>query len=289
MIRTSFLPRWRTLFSYLRKALPGRTGALFCAIIALAIALFNSPLFGQEVVDAGAQLLASPESAGQIETPPLIAQMAVLVGLSLLPFFVMLMNSFLKMVIVLSLLRSALGVQQAPPNQVLNGIALILTIYVMFPTGMSVYNRIEPLLQGELPKELISRESAEFVFAIATEAKEPLREFLIKNTRDRHERSFYKLAQRYFPPQVQSSLKMTDFIILAPAFITSQIEDAFQIGVLIYLPFFVVDLVTSNVLLAMGMMMLSPMTIALPLKLLLLVMLDGWTILVQGLVMTFKT
>ena len=231
--------------------------------------------------------LAWAQADAEIQTPPLIAQMLVLVGLALLPFLVLLLTIFTKMVIVLALLRSAMGLQQAPPNQVINGIALILVLYVMFPTGMAMYERVEPLFQ-KAPTELVSAESSVFYIDVIKEAREPLREFLIKNSRAKHQRAFYRIAYKFFPPQVRASLQPTDFIILVPAYITSQVEDAFQIGVLIYLPFFVIDLVTSNILLAMGMMMLSPITIAIPLKLLLLVMLDGWAILVQGLVLSFN-
>lgn len=233
-------------------------------------------------------IFAQVETAAVIQAPPLITQMAVLIGLSLLPFIVMLLTSFVKIVMVLSLLRSALGVQQAPPNMVINGIALILTVYVMFPTGQAMWDSIKPLMSTAGETQLVSAEGAAFIIKAAERAKEPLRGFLMRNTRAKHQRGFYQLAQKYFPPNVRTKLKPSDFIVLVPSYITSQVEDAFQIGVLIYLPFFVVDLVVSNILLAMGMMMLSPMTIALPLKLLLLVMIDGWSVLVQGLVLSFK-
>jgi type III secretion protein R len=119
-------------------------------------------------------------------------------------------------------------------------------------------------------------------------SKEPMRDFLQRNTIGKHMTSFYQLAYRSFPEEFRASLKPSDFIILVPAFITTQLKAAFEIGVLIYLPFFVIDLVTSNILLAMGMMMLSPLTIALPLKLLLIVMVDGWTLIIQGLVLSFR-
>jgi len=210
-----------------------------------------------------------------------------LIFLALLPFFVMLMTSFLKMVITLGLLRSAIGVQQTPPNQVLNGIALILSIYVMYPTGLEMYNNAKHILQGELPKQLFSANSAAVAISVIEASKEPLRQFLIRNSRKDHLEGFMKIAQKTFPEEAKASLKETDFIVVIPSFITTQIRSAFEIGVLIYLPFFVIDLVTSNILLAMQMMMLSPLSIALPLKLLLLVMIDGWTILVQGLVLSF--
>jgi type III secretion protein R len=261
---------------------------LWALVAAFFLTLQTSAVLGQNAPLRGnAAPVDQLMQEGQLRTPPLIAQLVTLVGLSLLPYFVMLLTSFLKMVVVLALLRNALGVQQAPPNQVINGLALILAIYVMYPTGYAMYERARPLFESNLPTALFSRESASFAIAVADQAKEPLRDFLLHNTRDKHEQGFLRLAKRYFPPELRSELKASDFIILVPAYVTSQVEDAFQIGVLIYLPFFVIDLVTSNILLAMGMMMLSPMTIATPIKLLLLVVLDGWTLLVQGLVNTF--
>lgn len=248
------------------------------------ILLLWTPLLCAQAAPAGVDI-SGPDA---IQLPPLVSQMVTLVGLTLLPYFVMLLTSFVKIVMVLALLRSAMGVQQSPPNQVINGIALILTIYVMFPTGQAMWQSVESEFQAKGTSALFSAPTAELVISAASKAREPLRQFLIKNTRAKHQRAFYQLAHKFFPPDVRSTLRIQDFIVVVPAYITSQVEDAFQIGVLIYLPFFVVDLVTSNILLAMGMMMLSPVTIALPLKLLLLVMMDGWALLVQGLVMSFK-
>lgn len=220
--------------------------------------------------------------------PDLLTKLMVLAGLSLLPFAIMLLTSFVKIVVVLSLFRNALGVQQTPPNQVLNGIALLITVYVMFPTGVAMYDAAQSTIKSKNPQELFSGESASYIIAVVDAGKEPLRDFLQRNTVIKHSSSFYTLATRIFPEPYKSQVKQSDFIILIPAFITSQLKTAFEIGVLIYLPFFVIDLVVSNILLAMGMMMLSPLTIALPIKLLLLVIVDGWTVLVQGLAMTFK-
>lgn len=220
--------------------------------------------------------------------PTLVTKLAVLAGLALLPFAIMLLTSFLKIVIVLSLLRNALGVQQSPPNQAINGIALLMTVYVMFPTCLNMYNSAQEYIKKDPPKDLFSSESAYYLVNVLDKAKEPMRQFLQNNTISNHMKHFYQLAYRSFPKEFRSELKMSDFIILIPAYITSQLKGAFEIGVLIYLPFFVIDLVTSNILLAMGMMMLSPLTIALPLKLLLIVMVDGWTLVIQGLVMTYR-
>jgi type III secretion protein R len=253
--------------------------------------LFFSTAWAQEGTNDLLQKL-SPNLAQSLQPPEvgqpnLISKLSLLAGLALLPFAIMLLTSFVKIVVVLSLLRNALGVQQTPPNQVLNGIALLLTIYVMFPTGVLMFDASKDLI-AKAPKEAFSEESAAYILAVVDKSKEPLRQFLLRNTITKHQTSFYQLAARTFPEPYRSKLKPTDFIVMVPAFITSQLKGAFEIGVLIYLPFFVIDLVTSNILLAMGMMMLSPLTIALPIKLLLIVMIDGWTILVQGLVLTFK-
>ncbi|MCH9631916.1 MAG: hypothetical protein S4CHLAM6_02380 [Chlamydiae bacterium] len=221
-------------------------------------------------------------------TPPIAVEVAVLAGLAVLPWVIMMLTSYIKIVVVISLLRNALGVQQAPPNQVVNGIALLLTFYIMFPTGLAMYDSAKSYIHNNAPTKLVSSETAQYVMGAISHTKEPLREFLNKNTAQGTLNRFYQMAYRIFPKQFRADLTRTDFIVLIPSYITSQLRDAFAIGVLIYFPFFVIDLVTSNILLAMGMMMLSPLTISLPLKLLLLVMVDGWTVLIQGLVLSFK-
>lgn len=232
-------------------------------------------------------LLAQGPAEGVVQQPSVVTKMAILAGLAVLPFVIMLLTSFMKIVVVLSLLRNALGVQQTPPNQVLNGIALLMTVYVMFPTGLAMYNSSKDVM-AKSPTEIFSSESAAYLITVVDSAKEPLRSFLQRNTTIKHMNSFYQIAYRIFPEPYKTQLKNTDFIILIPSFITAQLKTAFEIGVLVYLPFFVIDLVVSNILLAMGMMMLSPLTIALPIKLLLLVMTDGWTVLIQGLVLSYK-
>lgn len=265
-------------------------------IALLVFFLLADPLFAQgpaappaptTPASALEQALAQGPSSGVMQQPSVITKLAVLAGLSVLPFVLMLITSFMKIIVVLSLLRNALGVQQTPPNQVLNGIALLMTIYVMFPTGIAMYTASKDVM-AKSPETVLSGESAVYLISVIDKAKEPLRDFLQKNTTLKHMNSFYQMAYRIFPEPYKTELKNTDFIILIPSFITSQLKSAFEVGVLIYLPFFVIDLVVSNILLAMGMMMLSPLTIALPIKLLLLVMIDGWTVLIQGLVMTFK-
>ncbi len=222
--------------------------------------------------------------------PSLITQAVALSLLSLAPFIVMILTSFLKIVVVLGLLRSALGVQQAPPNQIINGVAFMLSLFVMYPTAMKMYDASQGAMQNlTAPESMTSPAASGYIIEVAKAAREPLREFLKRNSSVKHQALFYRIAYKGLPTEeFKKNLKPDDFMIVMPAYITSQLKDAFEIGVLIYIPFFVIDLVTSNILLAMGMMMLSPVTISMPLKLFLLVMLDGWTLLIEGLVNTFR-
>ncbi len=270
---------------------------LFLSLILLATLLFvHAPL---EAQGSGLELLQqltaqtngapnAPVGDVGVGYPDITSQAALLIFLALLPFLIMLFTSFIKITITLALLRSALGVQQTPPNQVINGIALILTMYVMYPTGLEMYHRAEPIFKGQTSTKLFSASTALVAVDVINAAKEPLRQFLIRNARKQDIQGFYKIAYKTFPDEAKAALTETDFLVVAPSFITTQIRAAFEIGVLIYLPFFVIDLVTSNILLAMQMMMLSPLSISLPLKLLLVVMIDGWTVLVQGLVLSFN-
>lgn len=254
--------------------------------------LFFFLLLGANVIfaadgDPGSLLSEIGGTPASDAPPSLVTELAVVAGLSILPFVVLLLTSFTKIVIVLSLLRNALGVQQSPPNQVINGIAIIMTIYVMYPTATLMYKEAQGLVANR-PQSVLSPDGAMFVAGVANKAKEPLRQFLIRNTQAKHINTFYQLAQKSFGTDFKADLKPQDFIVLIPSYITSQLKGAFEVGVLIYMPFFVIDLVVSNILLAMGMMMLSPLTIALPLKLLLIVMVDGWTLIIQGLVMSYR-
>lgn len=232
---------------------------------------------------------AAKQEFDNFKRPSLITQALVLSLFSMLPFIIMILTSFLKIVIVLSLLRSALGVQQAPPNQIINGVAFMLSLFIMYPTAIKMYEAANKTIsESKAPESLLSPESSTYIITLAQDAAVPMRNFLKRNSSVAHQALFYRMAYRVLPENFRPDLKPDDIIVLVPSYITSQLKDAFEIGVLIYIPFFVIDLVTSNILLAMGMMMLSPVTISMPLKLFLLVMLDGWTLLIQGLVSTFR-
>ncbi len=206
--------------------------------------------------------------------------LAVLLALlALLPTLVVVSTSFLKIAVVMSLLRNALGVQQMPPNLALYGMALILSVYVMAPVGMHMFDRL-----SSQPEPL---KNVPALISNVREGAEPLRDFMLKNSRIEQRDFFMRTAQRMWGPRLSEGMTQSDFIVLMPAFIVSELTAAFQIGFLIYLPFVVIDLIVSNILLAMGMMMVSPVTISLPLKLFLFVMVDGWSRLIQGLVLTY--
>lgn len=229
------------------------------------------------------------DELSNLKRPSLVTQAVLLSSMSLMPFVIMVLTSFLKIVVVLSLLRSALGVQQAPPNQVINGVAFLLSLFIMYPTATLMYEAAQVKMKEQsVPDSLLSPDSSTYVIEVASAASEPFKKFLLRNSSGKHQALFYRLAYRGLPEEYRETLKPDHFIVLVPSYITGQLKDAFEIGVLIYIPFFVIDLVTSNILLAMGMMMLSPVTISMPLKLFLLVMLDGWTILIEGLVKTFQ-
>ena len=221
-----------------------------------------------------------------IASRPLLLFIAM-AALSLLPFILLLMTSFVKIAVVLSILKSALGSTQIPPSQIITGLALILTVYVMAPTGERMFRAIEPDLGRGTGAELVSGQSLEALRIAADKAKEPLRDFLLKHGSVRDRSLFHGLALRMRTPAERVSITDRDFLVLVPAFLTSELRRAFEIGFLLFIPFLVVDLVISNLLLALGMHMLSPTTVSLPFKLLLFVLADGWQLLLRGLVESY--
>jgi type III secretion protein R len=310
--------------------------------------------------------------------------LVTVVSLALAPFVAVMVTSFTKIVVVLSLLRNALGLQQVPPNVVINGLAIVLSIYVMYPVLLDTHAAINARIEGKpvpasiqaqidartqararaaatappsattappgatdrtaidsaavespaspaatdalraeaeaqrrqtpapapgqapaepaaapreaapaaqapppppLPKD--GKMDTERLLALAEAGKEPLRTFLIRHSSNTERGFFLRSAQRLLPPARRAELSVDDFIVVVPAFTVSELTAAFQIGFLIFLPFLIIDLVVANILLALGMMMMSPTTVSLPFKLLLFVLIDGWAKLVHGLVMTY--
>jgi type III secretion protein R len=202
-----------------------------------------------------------------------------IVLLAMAPFAAAMVTSFTKIVVVLSLLRNALGLQQVPPNVVLNGMAMILTLYVMYPVGVQMKEGLQMSNPGSSgPVALMEGFEG---------AKEPLRAFLIRHSSPRERAFFLRTAQQSMPKDQGAQISEHDFLVVLPSFTVSELSAAFQIGFLVFLPFLVIDLVVSNILLSMGMQMLSPSTVSLPFKLLLFVLADGWVKLAHGLVLSY--
>ncbi|MEM1201791.1 MAG: EscR/YscR/HrcR family type III secretion system export apparatus protein [Acidobacteriota bacterium] len=237
--------------------------------------------------------------------------MVLLLGaLSLLPFLLMMTTSFLKFAVVLSILRNAMGTQQIPPNPVIMGLAVILTVYVMAPVASEVRDLLDwenqdpPSTQGSPPAGSAAAPYASKVYASKTSpsktsaatpteldelwdrlqrAQPPVRDFLARHAGPAEKELFLRWAHTMGPPEWRDSVGLDHLLVLVPAFAISELTEAFAIGFLLFLPFLVVDMVVSNILLAMGMHMLSPVVVSLPFKLLLFIMIDGWSLLAQGL------
>jgi len=199
----------------------------------------------------------------------------LLTSLTFLPAVVLMMSSFTRIIIVLSLLRMALGTQSSPPNQVLIGIALFLTIFVMSPVLDRVYQEAYlPFSEDEIN-----------IMEAADNASMPLRTFMLHQTRESDLALFVQIADH---DDIESP-DQVPFKILVPAYITSELKTAFQIGFIVFIPFLIIDMVVASVLMSMGMMMLSPMIISLPFKLMLFVLVDGWHLLIGSLTQSFFT
>ncbi|NLE23932.1 MAG: flagellar type III secretion system pore protein FliP [Clostridiaceae bacterium] len=214
---------------------------------------------------------------GEAETPEDyvngIKILVLLTVLTLVPSILMLMTSFTRIIIVLSFMRNALNTQQAPPNQVLLGLAIFLTIFIMRPVYTDVMtNAIDPYLAGEITQEE----------AIET-GSVPIKTFMLSQTREKDLALFYDLSEEQPPTERMD----TPFTVLIPAFVISELKTAFQMGFMIFMPFIIIDLVVASILMAMGMFMLPPVMMSLPFKLLLFVMVDGWYLLVKSLVESF--
>ncbi len=204
-----------------------------------------------------------------------IQTLLFLTSITFLPAVLLMMTSFTRIIIVLSMLRQALGTAQSPPNQVLVGLSLFLTLFIMAPVGERVYDEAYlPFSQNRLSfNEALDR------------ATPPLRAFMLRQTRQADLALFVKLSH-HAPLNSAADVPLR---ILVPAYTISELKTAFQIGFVIFIPFLIIDMVVSSVLMSMGMMMLSPVIISLPFKLMLFVLVDGWNLLVGSLVQTFNT
>ena len=202
-----------------------------------------------------------------------IEMLLLMAGLTILPSALMMMTSFTRVIVVLAILRQALGTMQTPSNQILIGMAFFLSIFIMAPILTQINDEaVQPLMNGEMTS-----------FEALKIAEAPIREFMINQTREEDLAIFLNIANI----GELESREDVPFSILVPAFVTSELKTAFQIGFMIFLPFVIIDLVVASVLMAMGMMMLSPMMISLPFKLMLFVMIDGWSLIMASLAGSF--
>ena len=206
--------------------------------------------------------------------------LAIFLGaLSLMPMLLVVCTAFLKIVIVLMITRNAIGVQQVPPSMAINGIALAATLFIMAPVG---YEIAEVVKVSPLDLSNVST-----LQQTGLEAVQPLRTFMVRNSDPDILTHLLENTARMWPPAMAQEVQREDLILLIPAYVLSQLQAGFEIGFLIYIPFIVIDLIVSNLLLALGMQMVSPMTISLPLKLLLFVMVSGWSRLLDSLFLSY--
>ena len=251
---------------------------LFFSLIGFFL-LYINPAAAQSALDAGLSgLPALNISNGSGETGTTYSLslqiLALMTALTVLPSLLLGMTSFTRVIIVLSILRQAMGTQQTPPNQVLIAIALFLTFFIMAPTFETLYeDSISPYLEGQMEAEVA-----------LSDGTNVMKRFLVQNTRLNDLNMFSEMVgiSNYESPED------VPLSVLLPAFITSELKTAFQIGFLLFLPFLVIDMVIASILMSLGMMMLSPMLVAMPFKLLLFVLVDGWAMTVGSLVATYS-
>ncbi len=207
---------------------------------------------------------------------------------ALVPFVFIATTSFIKLSFVFSILRNALGIGQVPSTMVITALAAILTLLVMAPVGMQMAEAGASSAAQIDPQDPLRGESAQAVMATVTSGKEPLRRFLKRNAGTRELKLFLQLAKRTRAKKQREAITADDMLVVLSAFVITELKEAFQIGFLIFIPFLIIDMVVANVLLALGMHMLAPTTVSLPFKLLLFVLVDGWYVLTEALVLGYK-
>lgn len=257
----------------------GKRRKVICALIVIILVglacylLWARPVSAQPIpvprINFGVDTAENPAEVSQS-----LQILLLITLLSLAPALLIMLTSFTRIIVVLSFMRSALATQQMPPNQVLIGLALFLTFFVMAPTWQTV-NRtaLHPYLQGEVTQEVAVQEGMK-----------PIRDFMFKQTRDKDLALFVSFAEI---PRPRNHDDIPNYVLI-PAFSISELKTAFQIGFILYIPFLVIDMIVASTLMSMGMLMLPPMMISLPFKILLFVMVDGWGLLVRSLFMSFQ-
>ena len=238
--------------------------------VALTLLLVSPHLFAQS--GALSAVTVTTNTAGEQEYSVTLQVLAFMTALSFIPAMLILMTSFTRIVVVMSILRQAMGLQQTPSNQVINGIALFLTFFIMAP----VFDRVnETAIQPYLNDNMTITKALD-------NAKKPMMAFMLSQTRLKDLDMFMEIADVQADKPEDVPIR-----VLIPAFVTSELKTAFQIGFMIFIPFLIIDLVVASILMAMGMMMLSPMIISLPFKLMLFVLVDGWNLIMGSLANSF--
>ncbi|MFZ5467850.1 MAG: type III secretion system export apparatus subunit SctR [Myxococcota bacterium] len=209
-----------------------------------------------------------------------VSMLGLLALMALVPFAVVMLTSFSKLAVVLSIARSAMGTQQAPPTIVLTGLAAVLSGHIMAPVAQRMYDA------GQLAYQEAG--SSGQVLASAARVGQPLREFLLKHGSPEERARFVELARELRPAEEAELVSEEDLAVVVPAFVITELKEAFQIGFLVFLPFLVLDMLIANILLALGMQTLSPSQVSLPFKVLLFVAVDGWALLARGLILGYR-
>jgi flagellar biosynthetic protein FliP len=240
--------------------------AILIAVLAIA-----PTVFAQALPSVSLQFDSNPDPAKTVTTLQIVGLMTLL---ALAPALVLMMTSFTRIIIVFHFLRQAMGAAQVPPAQLMVGLALILTFYIMTPAiNQANSTALQPFLKGQIEQKEAWQN-----------AVTPFKDFMLRQVREKDLALFAQMANDSTAPANASEIGLS---VLLPAYVVSEMRIAFQIGFVIYLPFLIIDMVVSSVLLAMGMMMLPPVTVSLPFKILLFVMVDGWYLMVQSLVRSF--
>jgi type III secretion protein R len=253
------------------KSIPFSAGLL--ALIFPALSFAKSASFSKPESFSASEVMQSSFATQPIPMLGLLAAMAII------PFAILMLTSFSKIAVVLSIARSAMGTQQLPPSTVLTGLAVILSMHVMAPVFEDMWHEGKSVLE--------EAHDAETILSASLRAAQPLRAFLTKHGSLEDRTMFLDLAKQLRGESRAAEVSESDLVVIVPAFVISELKGAFQIGFLIFLPFLVLDMVVANLLLALGMQSLSPTSVSLPFKLLLFVAVDGWSLLSQGLILGY--
>lgn len=239
------------------------------SVVAIIALLFSESTFAADLP----ALTVTTDENGDESYSVSIQILALMTVITLLPSFVIMLTAFTRIVVVFAILRQAIGLQQTPSNQILVGIALFLTLFIMAP----VFNEVKDVAVDPYMEEVVTPQQA------MSNAIEPFRGFMLEQTRQDDLALFMRLAEH----DAVDTPKDVDFFVLVPAFMTSELKTAFQIGFMLFIPFLIIDMVVASVLMSMGMMMLSPLIISLPFKIMLFVMVDGWVMIMGTLANSF--